>query len=247
MVITARKLELEMGINSEIAHFFANQRTVPVNNAYWRSKRVYISLGFGFKAIPFLFDLVHKCGVSLETLLHDDHVTLMEQGFDFVGKYESNEITFNEFLEGCQILLKDRIKQPHLAADLFALFTGKSTTWFKFEEDHKALARSDSFLFTLVDLELKDEWVHTFLPLWYSLARPILLLDDFKDLEEDRRKGEENMIIELGDNAEAANKAYNFAMQDLKLLSSVNPKLSYYIESFFQKALQEEHIKKLIS
>ena len=247
MVITAQKLESEMGINSEIARYFANERKVPANNAYWKDKRIYISRGFGFQAIPFLFDLVHKCGVPLDVLLNDDHVTLMEQGFHEVGRFEKSEIGFEEFLTSCKLLLKDRVKQPHLAADLFALFSGKATSFFEFETEHKALARSDSFLFTLVDLELTDEWVNNFLPLWYALARPILLLDDFKDLEEDRRNGEENMIIELGDNAEAVKQAYDFGMEDLKRLSVINPKLAKYIESFFLKSLSEEHIRSMLA
>ena len=235
MVITARKLEWEMGINSDIAHYFANERKVPANNAYWKNKRIYISFGFGFQAIPFMFDLVHKCGISTEVLLKEDHISLMEQGFDKVGKYESNEITFSEFLTECQVLLKGKVKQQHLAADLFALFSGKATSYFEFETKHKALARSDSFLFTLVDLDVSDEWVTSFLPVWYSLARPVLLLDDFEDLEDDRKNGDENMILELGDNGNAVRQAYDFGMQDLKTLSIVNPKLAHYIEDFFKK------------
>ena len=236
-----------MGINSEIAHYFANVRKVPAENAYWRNKRVYISFGLGFQAIPFMFDLVHKCGISTDILLQEDHITLMEEGFDKVGLYENNEISFGEFLSQCKELLNGRIIQFHLAADLFAVLSNNGTKYFEFETKHKALARSDSFLFTLVDLDLSDEWVKNFLPLWYSLARPILLLDDFKDLEEDRQKQEENMILELGDDANAVRQAYDFGMQDLAMLSKVNPKLANYIEDFFKKSLTMEHIRTMIS
>lgn len=247
MVITSRRLEQEMGINSEIAHYFANVRKVPENNAYWRNKRVYISFGLGFQAIPFMFDLVHKCGVSTNILLQDEHITLMETGFDKVGRWENNEISFEEFLSQCKLLLQGRIKQGHLATDLFAVMTNNETTYFQFETKHKALARSDSFLFTLTDLELSDEWVTDFLPLWYSLVRPILLLDDFKDLEEDRKNNDENMILELGDNATAVMQAYEFGMQDLARLAKVNPKLANYIEDFFKKSLTLEHIHKMLA
>ncbi len=236
-----------MGINSEIAHYFANVRKVPENNAYWRNKRVYISFGLGFQAIPFLFDLVHKCGISTDVLLQDDHVTLMETGFDKVGLYEKNEISFHDFLTQCKLLLEGRVKQFHLATDLFAVLSNKDTTYFQFETKHKALARSDSFLFTLVDLDVTDEWVANFLPYWYSLARPILLLDDFKDLEDDRRDQEENMILELGDDANAVMQAYDFGMQDLSTLAKVNPKLSTYIEAFFKKSLAMDHIRALLA
>jgi hypothetical protein len=246
MVITARKLESEMGINSEIAHYFANDRKVPADNLFWNNKRIYISIGFGYLTIPLMFDLIHKSGVPVSMLLQDEHVTLMEKGFDKLKRYENNEITFPEFLTACKLLVQDNIKQPHLAADLFAVFAGRETQYFQFETKHKALARSDSFLFTIVDLELTDEWVHSFLPVWYSLARPILLLDDFKDLIEDRNNQEENTIIELGDNAKAVTDAYELGMADVETLSKVNPQLAKYMAQFLKEALRYDHIRSML-
>ncbi len=243
MVITSRKLELELGINSVIANYFANERKVPENNLFWKNKRIYISSGFGFLTIPMIFDLVHKCGVPLEILLKDEHVSLMESGFHQLKLYENEEISFDEFLTGCKTLLKDKIKQPKLAADLFAVFSGKPASFFTLETKHKALARSDSFLFTLVDLELSEEWIHQFLPYWYSLARPILLLDDFKDLQEDRASGDENTIIELGDNATAIESAYNMGIADLELLATINPQLAGFMQRFLAGALNYEYIR----
>lgn len=246
MVITARKLESEMGINSEIAHYFANERKVPADNLFWKNKRIYISIGFGYLTIPLMFDLVHKCGVPLNILLQDAHVTITEKGFDKLKRYENNEITFPEFLTACKMLVQDNIKQPHLAADLFAVFEGKETQHFQFETQHKALARSDTFLFTIVDLDLTDDWVRAFLPVWYSLARPILLLDDFKDLVEDRTNSEENTIIELGDNGKAVAEAYELGMADVEILSKVNPQLGKYMAQFLKEALRYEHIHSML-
>ena len=175
------------------------------------------------------------------------NLTHISSKLDKVGLYENNEISFEEFLSQCKELLHGRIKQFHLAADLFAVLSNNKTKYFEFETKHKALARSDSFLFTLVDLDLSDEWVKNFLPLWYSLARPILLLDDFKDLEEDRLKQDENMILELGDDANAVMQAYDFGMRDLAKLATVNPKLARYIEDIFKKSLAMEHIRKMLT
>ncbi len=246
MVITARKLESEMGINSEIAHYFANERKVPVDNLFWKNKRVYISIGFGYLTIPLMFDLVHKCGVPLDILLQDAHVSAMERGFDKLKRYETNEITFPEFINECKLLFDGNVKQQHLTEDLFALFSGKETKHFQFETKHKALARSDAFLFTIVDLDLTDEWVHAFLPVWYSLARPILLLDDFKDLVDDRRDSEENTIIELGDDRNAITQAYELGMGDMEILSKVNPQLGKYMGQFLNEALLYEHIRSML-
>ena len=244
MVITARILQSRFGIDEQIANYFTNERAVPANNRFWGTKRVYISAGFGFLTIPLGFDIMHKAGIPKEQLLNDAHVSLMEQGFDRLKRYEAREYDLVQFVNSCQQLLDGKIKQPKLAADLFAFVTGKPTSFFQFETKHKALARSDSFLFTLVDLELTDDWVKQFLPYWYSLARPILLLDDFKDLEEDRRTNDENTIIELGNNADAIRKAYELGMQDLQLLSQLNSKLAGDMKQFLEDALTYEHISR---
>lgn len=245
MVITSRMLSEELGIDSEIAEYFANQRKVPADNLFWKNKRIYISAGFGFLTIPLAFDLMFKAGISKEVLLNDEHVSLMEEGFDCLKRYEAEEWNIEQFIEGCRKLLQGKIKQQKLAFDLFAVLMNKPAQYFDFETKHKALARSDSFLFTLVDLELTDEWVASFLPYWYSLARPILLLDDFKDLEADRINNEkENTIIGLGNNAEAIKAAHSIGIADIVILAKLNPKLAKFMESLLEDSLKHAHIQR---
>jgi hypothetical protein len=244
MVITARILQDRYGIDEDIARYFANERAVPSNNLFWGTKRIYISAGFGFLTIPFGFDLMYKAGISKEQLLNDEHVTLMEKGFDFLKRYEAGQITISEFVQSCKQLLGGKIKQPHLSADLFAFITGKPAIHFEFETKHKALARSDAFLFTLVDLEVTDEWISRFLPFWYSLARPILLLDDFKDLEDDRRTNDENTIIELGNDSAAIKTAYELGVKDTELLAQLNSKMGKQMKQLLDEGLQYAHIQQ---
>ncbi|MBK8087054.1 MAG: hypothetical protein IPK31_03325 [Chitinophagaceae bacterium] len=130
-----------------------------------------------------------------------------------------------------------------MANELNRVLSGENPLYFKFETKHKALARSDAFLFTLVDLELTDEWVENFLPYWYSLARPILLLDDFKDLPEDRHNRDENTIIELGNNADGIRAAHELGIKDLEKLSTINPKLAKYMLNSFNESLLYDHIQ----
>ncbi len=243
MVITSRKLQDQLGVNGKIADYFANERQVPVNNLFWEKKRIYISGGFGFLTIPLAFDLIHKLGVPVEQLLNDEHVSLMENGFNQLKQYENREISFPQFLKNCKELWKPLLKQEKLADELNRVLSGENPLYFKFETKHKALARSDAFLFTLVDLELTDEWVENFLPYWYSLARPILLLDDFKDLPEDRHNKDENTIIELGNNADGIRAAYELGLTDLEKLSTINPMLAKYMLSSFKESLLYDHIQ----
>lgn len=247
MVITSRILQDRYGISKEIADYFANERPVPPNNLFWKNKRIYLSIGFGFLTIPLAFDLMYRCGISLAELLGDDHVSLMEEGFDKLKRFEAKETDQVSFLNECQQLIAGKIKQVHLAEDLFTFFIGKKTKYFQFETKYPALARSDFFLLTLVDLNVTDQWVHDFLPYWYSLARPILLLDDFKDFEEDLNNGEENTIVELGANREAVEKAYTMGREDLAFLSSVNPKLAAYMHDFLNETESYKHIQLLMA
>lgn len=247
MVVTSRKLQDNLGVNKKIADYFANERAVPQNNLFWKNKRIYLSVGFGFLTIPLTFDLIHKLGVPLDILLSDEHVTLMEEGFHQLKCYENETISFHEFLQQCKQLLSPYIKQKKLAADLFTTLSGGEPQYFQFEAKHKALARSDSFLFTLVDLDLSDLWVTNFLPYWYAVARPILLLDDFKDLQEDRRTNDENTIIELGNNKRAIEAAFELGMQDLEKLKSINPQLAKYMQYDLNDALLYDHIQAEIN
>ncbi len=164
MVITSGILENRLGIHKRIADYFANQRAIPANNLFWKDKRIYLSMGFGFLTIPFAFDLMYKRGIEMDILLQDDHVSLMEEGFDKLKKYEMSLLSYSDFINGCKELLHGKIRQTDLAKDLFAFFSGESSTVYQFENKYKALARSDFFLFTLLDLELSNEWVHEFLP-----------------------------------------------------------------------------------
>jgi hypothetical protein len=244
MVITAKILQDRFGIDEQIATYFANERPVPANNRFWETKRIYISRGFGFLIIPLAYDLMYKAGIPKDQLLSDEHVTLMEQGIDSIERYEKKEISIQDFLMRCRELLNGKIKQPHLAADLMAVISQQPPSYFKFETKYKALARGDGFLFTLVDLELNDEWVASFLPYWYSLARPIFLLDDFMDLEEDRKTMDENIIIELGNNAEGIRRAYELGLKDIALLGTRNSKLSTHMKQLFNDSLEFPYIKK---
>jgi hypothetical protein len=247
MVITSRILQDKLGINPVVADYFANHRPVPANNLFWKDKRIYLSVGFGFLTIPFAFDLMHKKGLSLEVLLEDQHVSLMEEGFDRLKKYESQLISFDEFIQSCVLLLEGNIRQINLSRELFGLFSGQAPSFFSFETKHKALARSDFFLFTLADVAVADEWVESFLPYWYALARPILLLDDFRDLAEDRISGEENTIIEMGDDKAAVEQAYALGKSDLAKLAEVNPLLADFIEGLLNDSLRYEPVRSMLT
>lgn len=243
MVITSRMLVDRFGIDEEIADYFANKRPVPENNLYWGSRRIYISAGFGFLFIPIVFDLMYKLGVDKKDLLDEKRLNIMEALLHNSQLFELNKLSFSEYIQRCTTLTGENIKQKNLYDSLINHFSGKTVKIFDFELVHKALARGDSFLFTIVNLDVTDGWVNDFLPYWYGLMRPIFLFDDFKDLEEDKRNGDENTILELGGDSEAISKATKIALSDINTLKLVNEKLSNNMISFLNQALQYVELK----
>ena len=137
MVLTSRILQDRLGIDPIVANYFANERKVPANNAFWANKRIYLSVGFGYLTIPFAFDVMLKRGLSADLLLQDEHITRMEEGFDRLRKFENNLLSQEDFIKECTLLIKDHIRQPHLASDLFGIFSGKAPQYFEFETKHK--------------------------------------------------------------------------------------------------------------
>lgn len=244
MVVTAHMLHHDMGVDEAIADYFANQRPVPQQNLFWKGKHIYLSAGFGTLTIPLVYDLQFKLGLDKAALLNDAHVALMEAGFDLLCRYENGLMDLPGFLDACKLLLTGNVRQQHLVEDLFSFFSNKTPVYFALDRDHASLARSDMFLFTLADLNVSDEWVAAFLPYWYAVARPILIMDDFVDLDEDRLTGEsENIIIELGNNREAIYKAFEMGMKDLEQLATVNEKLATNILLRLQHCMNKKYIR----
>lgn len=244
MVITSHMLHHELGIDSVIADYFANQRPVPQQNLFWKNKLIYLYAGFGTLTIPIVFDLQNKLGIDHEQLLNNEHVLLMEQGFDLLRRFEDKMIDQKAFLQGCKDLLSGKVKQTRLAEDLFSVFSGAKPSCFPLDQTSAALSRSDMFLFTLVDLPLSDTWVPKFIPYWYAVARPILIFDDFVDLASDRLSGEsENVIIEFGNDRHAIQKAFALGLADITLLAGINAKLADFMRKKLEKCLQLKYIQ----
>lgn len=246
MVITSRILQEKWGIDPEIADYFANERAVPKDNLHWGNRRIYISGGFGFLFIPIVFDLIHKLGIDKKDLLEENHVKLTELILHYSQEYELNQINFNEFINKCKKLVSNKIKQPNFYRSLNSHFSREPLSVFEFETKYKALGRGDSYLFTLVNLKVTDEWIKNFLPYWYGVMRPIFLFDDFRDLEEDKRNGEENIIIEMGGNADALTKATEMALFNINVLKEINEKLSNTMTDYLNQIL-ELHKRRLIN
>ena len=100
---------------------------------------------------------MHKCGIVKSVLLEDQHVALNGAGFDLLRGYEKNELSFVEFTNTCMELVKDKVKQKHLAADLLQCCLAEPAYFF-FWEKHKAPGAKATIFIYACDLDLSDEW-----------------------------------------------------------------------------------------
>jgi hypothetical protein len=239
MFISVKHLNGKMGVDEQLAHFFVD-RKVPVGNAFWDKRRLYVNRGNGYISIPVYYDLLHRIGVSKPDLLEEAHIHLMEQIMHYAIQVESGQISFETQLELIQKSLEGRIKNLDFYNELLEylkqpILKPKG----KLGMPVPALNRADVFLFILCDLVIKPNQIEKAVQCWYAMHTTYLLMDDIYDYQLDKQNLEENAIIELGDGKEGSTKAFDILQSNAGLLREINPVLVDFFEETF------EDLKKL--
>jgi len=88
------------------------------------------------------------------------------------------------------------------------------------------LNRADNFLFVLCDLPVTDAQWKLAIRYWYAVITTILLLDDLSDYEKDKREGEENAVLEMGEGIEGFRKAEILMSEAAVTLNEISPAFS---------------------
>ena len=57
-------------------------------------------------------------------------------------------------------------------------------------------------------------------------------MDDIRDYEEDREKGEENVVIDLGGGVEGFEKTFELFRKNCETLSELNPTLANFLLTY---------------
>ncbi|HTE28315.1 hypothetical protein [Flavitalea sp.] len=246
MVITKHFLSEKLGLDFEIAQFFAD-RKVPANNLYWKGRFLYLSFGTGFLFIPIIMDALYKSGVDKKLVIDPERISRMEQSFDIVMQYERKRIPFDDYIKGMSEVFLPHVVNQELFDDLLSYFKSEPTHTYSLGTSVAALDRADAFLFTCTDLPIDHELMNTILRRWYYLAVAHLMLDDFVDLDEDREKGEENALIDLGDNKIALEKCQAMIEQNIEGLKETNEKVAVFFQKIYDKAINDEPVQALKS
>jgi hypothetical protein len=246
MVITKHFLADKVGLDFEIAQFFAD-RKVPADNLYWKGKFLYLSFGTGFLFIPIIMDTLFKSGIDKAIVINPARIARMEQSFDIVMQYERKKISFEEYIRQMSELYLPHVKNQQLFDDLMLHFRNQPTQNYQLGTSVAALDRADAFLFNYTDLDTDETTMKTIIRRWYYLAVAHLMLDDFVDLEDDRVKGEENALIDLGDNKAALETCKQMLATNIEGLAETNPLVAAFFNKIYLKALQDAPIQTLAS
>lgn len=244
MVVTKHFLAEKLGLDFEIAQFFAD-RKVPANNLYWHKRFLYLSFGTGYLFIPVIIDALYKAGVDKEILIDPERTTRMETAFNIVARHETKQLDFENYINEISTVFQPYKKHGDLVDDLLTYFKGGNPMHFKLGTEVPALNRADAFLFTFTDLPVDTAKLQELVSIWYNVAVTVLMLDDLVDLNDDRSKGEENAILELGDNKDAVNKAVVLINKHLEGLRNINPTAANFFRKVLENALNDPQIKAL--
>jgi len=246
MVITKRYLSDTLGLDFDIAEFFAD-RKVPADNLYWKGKFLYLGVNLGTLFIPIMMDAAYKSGVDKKLLIDPVRTARMEASMDIVMLFEYKRITFEEYTKRMSELYLPHVVNHDLFDDLLRFFRGEATQHFTLGSGVAALDRGDAFLFNFTDLPIDNELLRTLIKRWYYLAVSHLMMDDIADLDDDRDKGEENAIIELGDNNMALEKCQLMMEESIEGLKQTNERMASFFVKLYKLAIEAPSIQALKS
>lgn len=247
MFVSASFLAINYGVHDQIAQFFAD-REPPANNLYWHEKLMYLRPTPGYLFIPTMVDILHRIGISRETLLSDNYLDVMEAIGHISAKEESNQVTHAEAVEECISLVKDNhVNESYYQALVDYMRGGSNNFIASMATPFKALHRGDMFLFSACVLDFDDEQARKIIEYWFALISSFLLLDDADDLEIDRQSGDENAFLESGLDKAGIEKIKGMLSSNLNVLKQLNPSLALTIDKQFIKMAELPHIKEYLN
>jgi len=246
MFLSKDQLTYFFEIDAEIAAFFVD-RKVPVNNAYWKGRMLYLKQNPGFLFLPLFVDVLYRLGIKKEALLNEEFVQLFESILHKAAEEEQGETTMQELRKESKNLVTTPFGANE-AVQEYVRWLDETLVGREFLGGLKelpcvpALQRADSFLYALAILPGINEVRTRALEIWESVTGFYLFLDDVEDLDADRRKGESNIILEWGDLPDASDKARAFITYVLPIQESINSGLWRYSKELLEKFDIEEKL-----
>ena len=246
MFLSAEELTRAFGVDPYIAKTYVD-RPVPVGNAYWRGRHLYIPPVTGYLFLPLFSDLCLRCGVPREGLLSEAHLTLAEAVLDSAARQESDGVDFGAHVLDCLDKARGVDLNPDLLEALRARFqTGEGPSCLHPRTPFPSLNRADTYLLSLCSISFGRDRIHAVTRAWHSLMPFFLVFDDLSDVREDMESGQENAFLEAGLTREGVERVMDVVDAGLSRVSELNPVLGGWLVAKRKSALVEERLGPLL-
>jgi hypothetical protein len=247
MFLRAEDLKLSYGVDLTIGRFYVN-RMVPVENAYWKGRHLYIPPVPGFMFMPIMSDLARRCGISTDELLEERYLALAEFILDSAARLEMRQIDWITHIRECLAMAQRECKQPDLLASLeryLGAVSGQALPEAGFGTSFPSLNRADTYLISFCAISFEAGVIPRLLESWYALMTYFLLQDDLSDIRQDLRNQEENALLDAGLSDEGARRIRSMIRQSQLSMEKINPVLANRIECSDQTIDIEGLIQKI--
>jgi hypothetical protein len=230
MFLTCDDLKLAYGVDMEIGRFYVD-RKVPVNNAYWKKRHLYIPPVPGFFFKPIFSDLAFRAGIGKSILLSEDFIQLAEKILDSAGRLEQKDISWDEHINECVQFAELKLANRDFLEDLKSYFAGnKENASVPLGTPYPSLNRADAYLFTLCAISFDQDKKAKLVESWYALMTYFLILDDLADIKDDFKNNEENALIEAGLSKQGAAVITEMINRSYIQMERINPVMANRID-----------------
>ena len=246
MFLAAEELTRAFGVDPSIAKTYID-RPVPVGNAYWRGRHLYIPPVTGYLFLPLFSDLCLRCGVPREGLLSEAHLTLAEAVLDSAARQESDGVDYDVHVRDCLDKAGAVGRNPELLQALRDRFqTGEGPSHLHSNTPFPSLNRADTYLLSLCSIPFGRDGIHAVTGAWHSLMPFFLVFDDLSDVREDMESGQENAFLEAGLTRQGVMRVMDIVDRGLSRVSALNPVLGEWLVAKRRSALIEERMAPLL-
>ena len=232
MFLTKDDLKLAYGVNLEIGAVYVN-RKVPVDYLYWKNRTIYTPGAPGYIFMPIFADVLFRCGAPKELILGDHMLEINEKILHSAALLEHQQITWKEHVHQLREMMHPAVRNPTIFQQLCSYLdqdSPRKLVGSRLGTEFPSLNRADSYLFSLCCFDPTSLNIEKAIKGWYALMTYFLILDDLSDIKDDLKKGEENVLIDAGVNAQGAGIVYEMINHSMQVMESINPVMANRID-----------------
>ncbi len=232
MFLTKDDLKLAYGVDLEIAEAYVN-RTVPADNLYWKNRTIYVPGSPGYIFMPIFADVLFRCGATKDLILSDHFISINETILHSAALLEHREINWQEHTQQVAQAVFPTLKNQQLFEELTSYLNQDSprkTVGSSLGTNFPSLNRADTYLFSLCCFNSAALDLEKAIRGWYALMTYFLILDDLADIREDLKKGEENVLLDVGLDTAGVKKVNAMIEDSMTVMHTINPVMANRID-----------------